>query len=141
MATIDVHGNTRVKTLKKAFKQEYGVGIRVYKGKHFADDDATLASVRVGDPAGDDIKINANMKVGNLEKKFKDVLGVKIQIENKAGQLADNKVTLGSLSNSKGRSPSSSSSSSTSKESAKKGCLGMLVFLAAIGALLTYLVF
>jgi hypothetical protein len=138
MANIDVHGNTRVKTLKKAFQKEYGVEIRIYKGQKFADDDATLASVRVGDPAGDDININANMKVGNLEKKFKDVLGVKVQIENKDGKLADNKVTLGSLL---GRKKTPSTNAPQSKPESKKGCLGLFLFLGGIGALATYLVF
>ena len=97
MATISAKGNTKVKTLKKSFKGEYGIEIRIYDGNKFADDDATLASVRKGDPAGGEIKISANMKVGNLEDKFKDMLGVKIQIEDANGKLADNSVTLGSL--------------------------------------------
>ena len=97
MATINAKGNTRVKTLKKDFKKEYGVEIRIYDGAKHAADDSTLASVRKGDASGGDIKISANMKVGNLEDKFKKMLGVKIQIEDAKGKLADNSVTLGSL--------------------------------------------
>jgi hypothetical protein len=74
--------------------------------------------------------------VGNLEKKFKDVLGVKVQIENKAGELADNKVTLGSLLGGK-QTPSKN----TPKAEPKKGCLGMFLFLGGIGVLAAYLIF
>jgi hypothetical protein len=101
MADINAHGKTKVGTLRKEFKEAYGVELRVYNpgiGSHRADDSVTLASIRPdGKASGGEIKINAKMLVGNLEKKFMEQLGVKVQIENKAGELADNSVSLSSL--------------------------------------------
>lgn len=43
---LSVDGRKKVKTLKEEFKNEFGVSIRVYKGVKFADENATLASIR-----------------------------------------------------------------------------------------------
>ncbi len=96
MAQITANGRKKVGTFKKEFKAAYGVGIRIYNGVKFADDDASLASVRTEKKEGE-IAINAKMLAGNLEKKFMEQLGVKVQVENKDGELADNSVTLASL--------------------------------------------
>jgi len=99
MAELSVSGKMLVGTFKKKFKEEYGVGVRVYKGKQFADDTATLASVRTeAAPKGGDVKINARMLVGNLEKKFKEEIGITIQVEDKAGKLADDALSLAAVS-------------------------------------------
>lgn len=95
---IKVSGRMKVKTLKEEFKEEFGVEIRVYNGKRFADDDSTLASIRAENAKGGDISLVGQTKVGNVEKAFKEEMGINIQIEDKAGELADNSVTLGSLS-------------------------------------------
>jgi hypothetical protein len=95
---IKVSGKMKVSTLKKDFKEAFGAGIRVYNGKKFADDDATLASIRAKDAKGGDISVVGQTKVGNVENAFKEEMGITIQIENKEGGLADNNVTLGSLS-------------------------------------------
>jgi hypothetical protein len=100
MADINAHGKTKVGTLRKEFKEAYGVELRVYNpgiGGHRADDSVTLASIREGKASDGEIKINAKILVGNLEKKFMEQLGVKVQIEDKAGELADNSVSLASL--------------------------------------------
>lgn len=97
MASIKISGRMKVKTLKEEFKKEFGFGIRIYNGVKFADDDVTLASIRKGDAKGGDVEIRGNMKVGNAEKLILDNYGIKIQIEDKTGALADNNVTLGSL--------------------------------------------
>lgn len=95
---LTVSGRQKVKTLKDAFKKEFGVDIRVYNGKRFADEDASLASIRAGGaPGKGDFEVRGNTKVGNVEKQFKDSLGITIQIEDATGQLADNNVTLSSL--------------------------------------------
>lgn len=127
---IAVNGNTKVKTLKTQFQNKYGVNIRVYKGQKFADDDATMASIRKDGVSGKgEIDINGNMHVGNIEKKFMETLGVKIQIENKEGKLADNKVSLASLNKSEtvASTPTASSTSAALPNEAKKGCMGILV--------------
>lgn len=95
---LSVNGRQKVKTLKEAFKNEFGVSIRVYNGKKFADDDATLASIRAeGAPGKADFDVHGRTKVGNVEKQFKETLGISVQIENAAGELADNDVSLASL--------------------------------------------
>lgn len=95
---MKVTGGSKVKKLKDDFKKEYGVSVRVYKGKQFADDDATLATIRAdGAPSRGDFEVRGNTKVGNVEKQFKDQLGITIQIEDATGGLADNNVTLASL--------------------------------------------
>ena len=57
MAEFNISGRLTVKSLKKQFKEAFGATLRVYKGKQFADDDATLASIRVGDAKGGDMTI------------------------------------------------------------------------------------
>lgn len=95
---LSVNGRMKVKTLKEKFKDEFGVTVRVYKGAKFADDDATLASIRKSDAAkSGDFEVRGNTKVGNVEKLFLENLGIKVQIESADGKLADNDVTLASL--------------------------------------------
>jgi len=96
MADIGAHGRTKVGTLKAQFKEAYGVGIRIYNGVKFADESDNLASIRTEKKEGE-ISIHAKMLVGNLEKKFMEELGVRVQIEDKDGNLADNSVSLASL--------------------------------------------
>ena len=93
---LSVHGRQKVKTLKAEFKKEFGVNIRVYYGKKFADDNATLASIRAeGAPGSGEFEVHGNTKVGNVEKQFKEALGITVQIENAAGGLANNDEGLG----------------------------------------------
>ncbi len=99
-AEITVGGSLKVKSLKARFHESFGVGIRIYNGARFADEEATLASIRVdmeGAKAAKDFSVHGRTLVGNVEKQFLEAIGVKIQIENAAGALADNSVTLGSL--------------------------------------------
>ena len=95
---LSIDGRKKVKTLREEFKKEFGVSIRVYKGVKFADDDATLASIRKGDaPKTGSFEVHGNTKVGNVEKQFLDALGIKVQIEAADGSLADNNLTLSQL--------------------------------------------
>lgn len=96
MPQISAHGRTKVSTLRKAFKEAYGIELRVYNGARFADESHNLASIRKEKKSGE-ISINGNMLVGNLEKKFMDVLGVKVQVEDAEGNLAGNNLSLSSL--------------------------------------------
>ncbi len=95
---LSVDGRKKVKTLKEEFKNEFGVSIRVYKGVKFADENATLASIRKeGAAKTGEFKVHANTKVGNVEKQFLESLGIKVQIEAADGSLADNDLTLAQL--------------------------------------------
>jgi hypothetical protein len=96
MADINVSGGMSVGTLRTQFKAAFGATLRVYKGKAFADDKATLASIRAeGAKKSGDLIIRGNMLVGNFETSFEDSFGIKVQVatpDNSA--LSDNSITL-----------------------------------------------
>ncbi len=95
---MNISGRTTVSKLKTMFKEEFGIGVRVYNGNRFAEDSATLASIRNGgDARKSTFELRGNMKVRNAEKLFKDVLGISIQIEDRSGKLADDNATIASL--------------------------------------------
>ena len=66
MADFSIDGRMKVKTLKKQFKEAFGATLRIYKGPGFADDDATLASIRAKEAKGGEVKVVGNMKVGSI---------------------------------------------------------------------------
>ena len=95
MADLSISGKMKVKTFKANFKEEYGSTLRVYVGKKFADDDATLASIRKEDAKGGEVKINGKMLVGNFEKKILEEFGIVIQVATPDdSKLSDNSLTL-----------------------------------------------
>ena len=95
MAEFNISGRLTIKSQKKQFKEAFGATLRVYKGKQFADDDATLASIRVGDVKGGELKCAGNLKVGNFENKMKELFGVTVQVATKDDSaLADNDITI-----------------------------------------------
>jgi len=91
---LKIDGRMKVGTLMKNFKETFGVGIRIYKGKRFADEEVTLSSIRDDDAKGGKVEIHGKTKVGNIEKMFKEQMGITIQVEDKAGKLADDDLTL-----------------------------------------------
>jgi hypothetical protein len=72
MAEFSLDGRTIVKTLKANFKNAFGATLRVSKSESckggFADDDATLASLRAEGKKGGELKVAGNLKVANFEK-------------------------------------------------------------------------
>jgi len=97
MAEISIRGNTKVSTLKRAFRDEYKLMLDVKKGRsnHSADTRKTLAEIRDPNaPRGKSFKISRRMLVGNVEKRFKE-MGVKVNIKKSRGGAIDNKLTLG----------------------------------------------
>jgi len=99
MAEIALKGNMKVKTLKADFIKAFGASLRVYKSATckgaFADDDATLVSIRAEGKAGGELKIIGNMQVGNFEKKIAEMYGIGVQVANaKDSELADNSGTI-----------------------------------------------
>ena len=74
MAEIALKGNMKVKTLKADFKKAFGASLRVYKSATckgaFADDDATLASIRAEGKAGGELKIVGNMQEVTLRRRL-----------------------------------------------------------------------
>lgn len=101
-ADFEIKPQTKIKTLYKNFKANFGLSLRVYKGQVIADGDLTLAQLNKVSTKTDlktkagALKIKASMKVGDAEKTFKDHFGVNVQIadfNNK--KLCDNSLTIG----------------------------------------------
>ncbi|HCP00709.1 MAG: hypothetical protein CL573_04610 [Alphaproteobacteria bacterium] len=93
---MKVDQRKKVSSFQADFKKEFGVGIRVYKGVKLADDVALKSLTEKGSKGGA-IDFGGNTKVKNVEKIFKEEMGIKVQVENKKGGLADNDATLASL--------------------------------------------
>lgn len=99
MAEFKLDGRMKVKTLKDNFKKNFGSTLRVYKSATcrgaFADDNATLASIRAEGKAGGELTVGGNLKVGNFEKKVSEMYGIGLQVANSDNtKLADDNVTL-----------------------------------------------
>ena len=99
MAEFKLDGRMKVKTLKDNFKKNFGSTLRVYKSATcrgaFADDNATLASIRAEGKAGGELTVGGNLKVGNFEKKVAEMYGICVQVANSDNtKLADDNITL-----------------------------------------------
>lgn len=99
MAEFKLDGRMKVKTLKDNFKKNFGSTLRVYKSATcrgaFADDNATLASIRAEGKAGGELTVGGNLKVDNFEKKVAEMYGIGVQVANSDNtKLADDNVTL-----------------------------------------------
>lgn len=99
MADLKINGRTTVRKLKEDFKKAFGCTLRVYtnvscKG-HYADDAATLASIRAEGAKGGELVVGGAKRVGNFEKEFVDAWGIGVQVANADdSKLADNEATL-----------------------------------------------
>lgn len=98
-AEFTVAPQKKVKTICADFKKAFGASLRVYKSATckgaFADDEATLASIRAEGKAGGELKIVGNMQVGDFEKKIAEMYGIGVQVANaKDTELADNSGTI-----------------------------------------------
>ena len=61
----------------------------------FADDNATLASIRAEGAKGGELVVKCNMQVGNFEKKVAELFGIGVQVANADdSKLVDNSITL-----------------------------------------------
>ncbi|MBR4488276.1 MAG: hypothetical protein IKO89_06910 [Bacteroidales bacterium] len=98
MAEFKLDGRMKVKSLKDNFNKCFGATLRVYTTpacKQFADDNATLASIRAEGAKGGELTVGGNLRVGNFEDKIKDMYGIGVQVANKDNsKLADNSITL-----------------------------------------------
>ena len=99
MAEFKLDGRMKVKTLKDTFKKTFGATLRVYKSISckgaFADDNATLASIRAEGAKGGELVVDGNLKVGNFEKKVAELYGIGVQVANPSDTaLSDNSITL-----------------------------------------------
>lgn len=101
MADLKIDGRMKVRRLKEEFKKNFGASLRVYqnvscKGR-FADDDATLASIRAEGAKGGELSVGGTKRVGNFEKEFAEAWGIGVQVANADDTaLADNAATIAS---------------------------------------------
>lgn len=92
---LNINGRMKVKTLKQQFKENFGLTLRLYDGRSFADDEATLASVRKGDSKGGEYSPRRNTQVGNFEDKLMEMFGIKSQVAGSDDSyLCKNELTL-----------------------------------------------
>lgn len=89
----------RSRLSKTTSKRNFGSTLRVYKSATcrgaFADDNATLASIRAEGKAGGELTVGGNLKVGNFEKKVAEMYGIGVQVANSDNtKLADDNITL-----------------------------------------------
>lgn len=83
MAEFNINGRMTVSSLRKQFKDSFGATLRVYKGAKFADEKATLASIRSGENVkGGELVCRGNLQVGNFEAKMKDIFGITVKVAN-----------------------------------------------------------
>ena len=75
MAGLSITGQMKVSTLQERFSKEFGLTLRIYDGRSFADPTQTLAEVRKKKGSGEGLSVAKNMKVGNLEDKFEEEFG------------------------------------------------------------------
>ena len=99
MADFKLDGRMKVKSLKAKFKECFGATLRVYKSESckggFADEDATLASIRAEGKKGGELVVGGNLKVGNFEKKIAELYGIGVQVANADDtKLSSNDITL-----------------------------------------------
>ena len=93
---FSITGQIKVETLKKRFHKEFGLTLRVYDGRSFADEDKTIGQIRKKKGSGE-LSIKKNMKVGTLEEKIESEFGIKVQIAGSDDSyLCKNELTLAS---------------------------------------------
>lgn len=98
MATLKIMGQSKIQRIKKQFKKDVGVDIQIYdQDGNKASDDISLGSIRSETPKSTELKIVGQAKVKTVEKYFQDNYGVKVDILNPDGTLADNDVTLSDI--------------------------------------------
>ena len=80
MADIKIVGQSKVKSIKRDFKKEFGLSIRIYDGRNLANDDDNISEVRKSKGPSKDLTIAKHMYVGRLENEFKKNFGLKVLI-------------------------------------------------------------
>ena len=95
MAGLSITGQMKVGTLQQRFLEEFGLTLRVYDGRSFADQTKTLAAVRKTAGTSNPLSVARNMKVGSLEAKFLQEFGLKVQVSGSDDSyLCDDDLTI-----------------------------------------------
>lgn len=102
-ADFNVESTMKVADLSKKFKENFGLSLRIYKGKQLASDgrmtlnslDQRTTQTSVNFDSGK-LTLKACMRIGEIEKQFQSHFGITVQvadIENK--KLLPDDLTLG----------------------------------------------
>ena len=96
--------NKKIRSLKSDFKNNFGLTLRVYKGKQFADEELTLAALdrrtsKDIDAEKEDLKIQVSLTIAEFEKLIDSHYGLTVQVANEYDTYCiNNKYTLGQAS-------------------------------------------
>ena len=80
MATFTITGRMSAKTVKKNFKEAFGVTLRILKNGKPVDDGATMASLKAEGCKGGELELKGNTKVAGMKKKVADLYGIDVQV-------------------------------------------------------------
>ncbi len=93
--------NKKVKTLKSEFKENFGLTLRVYKGKQLAEVEFTLAELnsktsKMINYDAEGLTIKSSMSINDFEKLVDEHFGLTVQVANEYDNYCiNNKYTLG----------------------------------------------
>lgn len=96
-----ISANKKLKTIQSEFKDNFGLTLRIYKGKQLADPEMTIAGLNKKTSSeihtkSSDLSIKASMNIGEFEKLILDHYGLTIQVANEFDSYCvNNKYTLG----------------------------------------------
>ena len=84
---FSIEPNQKVKTVQADFKENFGLTLRVYKGKMLADPELTFAQLNQKTSKkvvwnADNLKIKANMTIKQVEDLIDDQFGLTVQVAN-----------------------------------------------------------
>ncbi|MCQ2208167.1 MAG: hypothetical protein MJZ02_08125 [Paludibacteraceae bacterium] len=80
MSDIRIFGAMKVKSLQKQFQKLTGAHLRVYKGVHFAEENAALETLSKDAQPYGTIIFKTSVSVENFEKMFKEKFGITVQV-------------------------------------------------------------
>jgi hypothetical protein len=103
-ADFHISANLKIKTVQANFKNNFGLTLRVYKGKMLADPEDTFARLdrktrNDVKSVSEDLEIKANLKIGDFENLILEHYGLTVQVANEHNTYCvNNKYTLGQAS-------------------------------------------
>jgi hypothetical protein len=97
-AAFEITEEMPVVELKRAFRERFGLSLRVYKGRHLAEEGAPLSAFRKGETPGGKLSLRASMRVDEAEQAFLDRFGLTVQVADAEDKkLSPNDRTLGEV--------------------------------------------
>jgi hypothetical protein len=84
---FEIDANQKIKTIQADFKSNFGLTLRVYKGKVLADGDLTFAQLNQRTSKdvnwnADELRIRANMTIKQVEELIDSNFGLTVQVAN-----------------------------------------------------------